>query len=79
MEFTVNLSEPLPDNSRLTALLESEDPAAVGELDATAKIWRVNTSLSSLELIGLLEGAGSPTPLSQVQRLPSVCCGGCGG
>jgi hypothetical protein len=79
MEFSVNLSAPLPGDARLAALLETEDPAAVGELDQAAQLWRVNTVLTALDLVDLLARAGSPTPLSRVQRLPSVCCGGCGG
>lgn len=79
MEFAIDLRGPLPDDSRLKLLLESEDPAAVGELDGAAGVWRVNTALSSPDLVALLERAGCPTPLSQVRLLPSTCCGGCSG
>jgi hypothetical protein len=79
MEFRVQLSAALPDADRLGALLEAEDPAAVGELDGAAKVWRVNTALSSGDLVSLLGRAGCPTPLAQVTVLPSVCCGGCSG
>ena len=79
MEFHVQLSGALPDAERLEALLEAEDPAAVGELDGTAKLWRVNTALSARDLASLLGRAGCPTPLAQVTTLPSVCCGGCSG
>ncbi len=79
MEFRVLLSLPVPDAGQLGALLESEDPAAVGELDGAAQTWRVNTALSSQELVNLLGRAGCQTSLSQVVVLPSVCCGGCSG
>ena len=79
MEYQVRLSEPLPQADRLGALLEAEDPAAVGEFDGAAKLWRVNTTLSARDLVGLLGRAGCPTPLAQVTVLPSVCCGGCSG
>ena len=79
MEFRVQLSGALPDPGRLGALLEAEDPSAVGELDGAAQVWRVNTALSSRDLASLLGRAGCPTPLSQVTTLPSVCCGGCSG
>jgi len=79
MEFRVQLASPLPDAERLGALLEAEDPAAVGEFEGAAKVWRVNTALSSRDLVSLLGRAGSPTPLTQVTLLPSVCCGGCSG
>lgn len=79
MEFRVELAGPMPDAKRLGALLEAEDPAAVGEFDGAAKVWRVNTALSARDLASLLGRAGCPTPLSQVIPLPSVCCGGCSG
>jgi hypothetical protein len=79
MEFRVQLSGVLPDAQRLGALLEAEDPAAVGELDGAAKVWRVNSALSSRDLVSLLGRAGCATPLAQVAVLPSVCCGGCCG
>jgi hypothetical protein len=79
MEFRVQLANPLPDAARLGALLEAEDPAAVGELDGAAKVWRVNTALTARDLASLLGRAGCPTPLAQVTLLPSVCCGGCSG
>ena len=79
MEFRVQLSGPVPDAQRLGALLEAEDPAAVGEFDGAAKMWRVSTSLTARDLASLLGRAGHPTPLEQVSLLPSVCCGGCSG
>jgi hypothetical protein len=79
MEFRVQLSATLPDADQLGALLVAEDPAATGELDGAAKLWRVNTALSARDLVGLLGRAGCPTPLAQVTVLPSVCCGGCSG
>lgn len=79
MEFRVQLSEPLPDPVQLAAMLEAEDPAAVGELDGAARVWRVNTALASRDLVALLGRAGSPVAASSVVVLPSVCCGGCSG
>jgi len=79
MEFRVQLSGALPDAQRLGALLEAEDPAAVGELDGAARVGRVKTALTPRELVSLLGRAGCPTPLTQVTLLPSVCCGGCSG
>ncbi len=79
MEFRVQLSNPLPDPQRLAAMLQSEDPAAVSELDGAEQVWRVNTALDSRDLVALLGRAGSPIALSSVSMLPSVCCGGCSG
>ena len=79
MEFRVQLTGPLPDARRLEMLLQAEDPAAIGEFDGAAMVWRVNTALSARDLASLLGRAGCPTPLAQVNMLPSVCCGGCSG
>lgn len=77
MEFRVQLLDALPDAARLAALLEAEDPAAVGELDLSLRVWRVNSTLASREIVDLLGRAGCPTHLAQLTLLPSVCCGGC--
>ena len=79
MEFQVQLNQALADADRLEAMLEAEDPAAISELDGAARVWRVNTTLDAHDLVALLGRAGHPTPLSQVRKLPSVCCGGCSG
>lgn len=79
MEFRVQLTQPLPDPERLAAMLESEDPAAVSEIDVSERVWRVNTALDSRDLAALLGRLGCPIPLSSITVLPSVCCGGCSG
>ena len=79
MEFRVKLDGALPDPARLAALLAEEDPAALGDLDRGARVWRVNTMLASKDLVTLLADAGCPTSPWQVTLLPSVCCGGCSG
>ena len=78
MEYRIELfGTALPSAETLGALLESEDAAAVSELDCTQRVWRVNTSLASAELVELLARLGCRVPPRAVQQLPSVCCGGC--
>lgn len=77
MEYQVQLSQAPVDASRLEAMLEAEDPAAVSEVDGCALQWRVNTSLRPADLVALLGRNGLPTSLASVKTLPSVCCGGC--
>ena len=79
MEYRVNLAGSLPDAERLSSLLAAEDPAAIGELDRAASVWRVNTMLSTRDLLGLLDRSGCAVAPAQVILLPSVCCGGCSG
>jgi hypothetical protein len=79
VEYRIALLAPAPAPARLDALLAAQDPSAVGELDARGQVWRLNTILSTKDVIALLAEAGCPTPASQVVLLPSVCCGGCSG
>ena len=32
-----------------------------------------------IELVFIMEQAGHPIRLTQIERIPSGCCGGCGG
>ena len=79
MEYQVQLNAAPADVARLEAMLESEDPAAVSEVDGSTLQWRVNTTLRPADLVALLGRTGLPTSLSNVRTLPSVCCGGCSG
>jgi hypothetical protein len=80
MEYRVELfGTPLPAAAALEAMLESEDAAAVSELDRSQHVWRVSTSLAAGELLALLERLGCRVAPSRVKQLPSVCCGGCSG
>jgi hypothetical protein len=80
MEYRIELvGAALPAAETLEALLESEDAAAVSELDRVARVWRVSTTLASGELLGLLARLGCRASPADVKTLPSVCCGGCSG
>ena len=80
MEYRIELfGTRLPTPATLEALLESEDAAAVSELDGASHVWRVNTSLASVELLALLARLGCRVAPANVRLLPSVCCGGCSG
>jgi hypothetical protein len=79
MEYRIALLAPALAPARLEALLAAQDPSAIGELDPGGQVWRLNTILSSSEVVSLLAEAGCATPAAQVVLLPSVCCGGCSG
>ena len=80
MEYRIELfGTRLPTAATLEALLETEDAAAVSELDGASHVWRVNTSLASAELLALLSRLGCRVAPANVKLLPSVCCGGCSG
>jgi hypothetical protein len=80
MEYRIELfgTRP-PAAATLEALLESEDAAAVSELDGASHVWRVSTTLASSELLGLLARLGCHVAPGKVRLVPSVCCGGCSG
>lgn len=81
MEYRIEfpLPNPMPDIEKLACLLDAEDAAAVADFDATARVWRVSTTLATHELRLLLDQAGGATHGAQLTQLPSVCCGGCSG
>ena len=68
--------------SRLAAIeaaLTLEDPAALVDLEAGGQVLRVSTLLPDAALRGTLLRAGVALDPLQVERVPSECCGGCGG
>ena len=54
----------------------SRRPADIDPVDSTV---RVAAKLSSHELLALLTRAGYPVDWNQLEQVPSVCCGACGG
>ena len=79
MEYRIELFGALPAAATVAALLEREDAAAVSDLEPGGRVWRVNTSLGSEELLALFARVGCRVSPAQLQQLPSVCCGGCSG
>ena len=78
MEYRIELFGALPAPATLAALLEVEDAAAVADFDG-ARLWRINTSLAAEEVLALFARAGCRVSPAQMERVPSVCCGGCSG
>lgn len=79
MEFQIKLVGQHPDLAAIQQGLTAADPAAVVDQDPSGEHLRVATSLDEFGLLMALRGAGWPLEASQVNRLPSNCCGGCGG
>ncbi len=55
------------------------DPAAVVDFDASKSLVRISSVATEAELIACLRQAGVAAMAEQLVRLPSQCCGGCGG
>jgi hypothetical protein len=69
----------LVDPAALASSLHEIDPAAVVDLQAAHGALRISTWATEADLRSLLAAAGLPVVGDQLERLPSECCGGCGG
>lgn len=66
-----------PDLGALGDALLEADPAAVVDFDGEA--LRLSTCLEPVEFVPVLGAVGLDVAPTRVVRLPSECCGGCGG
>jgi hypothetical protein len=79
MEFHIKTLGTKPDLVAINDALVGIDPMAVADLDPVDESLRVSAALSSPELLALLVRAGYPVDWKQLEQVPSVCCGACGG
>lgn len=79
MEFQITLAGHRPDLAAISQGLAAADPASVVDQDPSGEHLRVATALDEFGLLMALRGAGWPLEATQVRRLASNCCGGCGG
>lgn len=79
MEFSLPVIGLVPDLVEIERMLVATDPAALLDLSGDGNSLRISTSASDDELIACLRAAGIPAHMDDLVRLPSVCCGGCGG
>lgn len=79
MQFKVQSLPATPDVPRLEAALADADPAALLDFDAERATLRVSTVLEPAQVAHVLSDAGLAVDAAQVARVPSECCGGCGG
>lgn len=66
-----------PDLPALGDALVEADPAAVVDFDGVA--LRLSTCLEPVEFVPVLGAVGLTVAPAHVMRVPSECCGGCGG
>lgn len=79
MEFHIKTMGVRPNLDAINNALLKIDPTAVTDIDLENTSLRVAVELSSPELIALLTQAGYPVDWKQLEQVPSVCCGACGG
>lgn len=77
MEFTVAIDTRIADLARIDEALREIDPAAL--VGAEPHSLRIAGAFDVATLSGILRDAGCSVTEVQIQALPSVCCGGCGG
>ena len=77
MQFTVQLPSGV-DRDRLSELLADVDPSSVLDVDP-AGLLRIAAVIDEDAIAGALRKLDLPIHARDVRRLPSECCGGCGG
>ena len=78
MQYTLTGAPGSIDFDAFRARVVDEDPAAVVDVDASGTTLRVSTVMTEAEL-GALAAAWSGHAAVRLRRVPSECCGGCGG
>lgn len=79
MEFHIKTRGVSPDLEAINDALIAIDPSAMADIDPSDASLRVAVELSSPELLALLTRVGYPVDWKQLEQMPSVCCGACGG
>ena len=78
MQFHVWINDTRPDIARIEEALREIDPSAIVDIDALSRL-RVMTIALPAELVDALGRSGYRVALADIDPIPSVCCGGCGG
>lgn len=79
MQFRITIDDASPDLHTIDEALRDIDPAGLVDFDAANRVIRVSTTLDTADLASAMHRAGMPVTLDRIERLPSECCGGCGG
>lgn len=79
MEFRIRTRGVTPNLAAINDALVAIDPAAVADVDPADGDLRVAVALGSPALLALLTRVGYPVDWKQLEEVPAVCCGACGG
>lgn len=79
MQYRVKTVAVPLDMEAIEQAIGEVDPAAVSDLDPAGDVLRVSTVLGGQELLSIINQAGYVISMDQLERMPSDCCGGCGG
>ena len=78
MQYTLG-TDASPDLAAIEQALVTLDPSVLIDLDARGHTIRISTLVTEQELLGSLRDAGVVDASRHLARVPSECCGGCGG
>ena len=78
MQYLVAATGGIVAVDPIAAHLETLDPAALVDVDRAGRL-RISTVLPDFEVLVALSQAGLHVSPFDLERLPSECCGGCGG
>jgi hypothetical protein len=79
MQSTITITGLPPDIGIIEEALRAVDPSALVDIDPTGRTLRIAASIDAVQLLGVMKAAGNPVKEDQLERVPSECCGGCGG
>jgi hypothetical protein len=79
MEFLYHTTGRTPDLASIERAIGDLDPAVLLDIDLSGRTVRISTSLGDDDLLACLRRADLQALPQDLERLPSVCCGGCGG
>ena len=79
MQSTIRITGSPPDVGAIEEAIRAVDPSALVDIDPTGQSLRIAASIEPVRLLSVMKEAGYPVREDQLQRVPSECCGGCGG
>lgn len=79
MEVRIESNQATAPLAEITRCIQDADPAAVIDQEAGSQALRISTVMGTSELLSALRDGGLFIAASDIQHLPSACCGGCGG
>ena len=78
MQYIVAATSHVASLESILDRLSGMDPSALVDVDTTGRL-RISTLLPDAEVLLALGLAGLAVAASDMERVPSECCGGCGG
>ena len=78
MQYLIAATSHVSSIDSIAGRLNDLDPSALVDVETAGRL-RISTRLPDAEVLLALGLAGLCVAPSELERLPSECCGGCGG